>query len=78
MTKVDNHNLQEFDVIIERLKKFRSYLEEHQGEEMKGSKIEDRCNQDMWLMTRWMWKYVRDVKWENILDMKNLSDALND
>jgi hypothetical protein len=47
MAKIDDHNLQEFDVIIRRLKEFRNYLAEHQGEEMKGSKIEDRFNLDM-------------------------------
>jgi len=52
MAKIDDHNLKELDVIIKRLTEFRNYLAEHQGEEIRGSKIEDRFHQDMWLMTR--------------------------
>jgi hypothetical protein len=31
MAKIDVHNLQEFDAIIERLKKFRDYLDKNKG-----------------------------------------------
>ena len=47
MAKIDNQNLWELDKLIERLKEFREYIGKHQGEEIRGSKIEDRFTQDL-------------------------------
>lgn len=45
---------------------------------MKGTRIGDRFKQDRWLVLRWETWYVDDSKWDSIVDMNNLPDALKD